>query len=65
MDTSGKVSKKNFKMNKGKLIVTETIEIEDPKEYKAKLQDELRNIVKKVKDLKSRAEEIKEMLSQL
>ncbi|MEC1778392.1 hypothetical protein [Schinkia azotoformans] len=58
-------NKKSFKVSKGKLIVTETIDIENNEEYKFQLKNELNQIIRQVKQLKTRAEEIKEILNSL
>ena len=64
--------RKNFRVNKadGKLTITEERQldikdVESVEDAKQKLKDELRDIIREVKRLKMRAEEIKEILADL
>ncbi len=61
---------KRVEIKKGKAVITETKEIElvdgeGIQELRRKLKTELGNIVRSVKSLKERAEEIKEILAKI
>lgn len=62
--------RKNFEVKGGKLIVTEEQEYnfdgaKDTEEVKNQIDQELKNIVKQVKALKAKAENLKEIRNQL
>jgi len=61
---------KKIEVKKGKAFITETTEIEltnskDIEELKRKLKNDLGNIIRSVKNMKKRADEIKGILLQI
>lgn len=61
---------KKIEVKKGKAFITETTEIEltnskDIEELKRKLKNDLGSIVRSVKNMKKRADEIKEILTKI
>jgi len=61
---------KKIEVKKGKAFITETTEIEltnskDIEELKRKLKNDLGNIIRSVKNMKKRADEIKEILTKI